>query len=925
MKALLICFLFCTTSFIYFGQILEVNPVFPNVNDVVTITYNATQGNAALVGQSQIYCHAGLITSTSTSPTNWQYVQGNWGTADPTVAMTNIGNNKHTITIDIDQFYGFPVGTNVLKLAFVFRTANGSIVGRDTDGSDIYYDMYPVNAGLMAQFLHPSAGSILDLNGSLAVSAASNQSAVLTLKEDGNVLSTSSGTSLQYTLTATVAGTHLLEFEANDGTTQVIDSVYYTVNPVVVPQNPSYTNLVNGCNYINDSTIVLQLYAPLKQHIYVIGDFNNWLPTAAYHMNLSQDNATWWLQISGLTPGQRYGYQYYIDGSIRVPDPLSTVVLDPSNDAGINAQTYPNPHPYPTGHTTGLVSLIQPGAPVYNWTTSSFSGPAKKDLVIYELLVRDFVSKHNYLTLIDTLDYLQKLGINAIEVMPPMEFEGNQSWGYNVSLHMALDKYYGTPDHFRAFVDSCHGRGIAVIVDMVMNHAFGQNPMVNMYWDAANNQPAANNPWFNAVCPHQPYCWGNDFDHTRQATQKYLDQVNRYWMEAYHVDGFRFDYTKGFTNNGNNYDLTRMNLLKRMADQIWAFKPNAYVILEHWCDNSEEKQLADYGMMLWGNLAYGYEESVMGYPSSSSLNSGIYTSRTWTVPHLVSYQESHDEERVMYKSLTFGNATNATHNAKDLYTALGRAQAAAVIFLTQPGPRMLWQFQELGYDISIDNPCRTCNKPILWNYYTQARRRQLYDVYAATLALRNNYETFRSTNFQYDLSAAVKRMNMNHSSMNGVSLANFAVTTQSANPNFQHTGWWYEYFTGDSLNVSNPTATFSMAPGEYRIYTDVRLPKPVITSAPASVAELELSEFPLTLYPNPAQDQVSLQFTATQIEAVRTLIINEAGQIVSTINATTTIGVNVLDLNLANLPNGAYHLILHVGNKQANDAFIKHD
>jgi pullulanase/glycogen debranching enzyme len=466
---------------------------------------------------------------------------------------------------------------------------------------------------------------------------------------------------------------------------------------------------------------------------------------------------------------------------------------------------------------------------------NNFTAPEKKDLVIYELLVRDFVAKRNYQTLIDTLDYLSKLGINAIELMPPGEFENNESWGYNPSFHMALDKYYGTPEKFKEFVDSCHARGIAVIVDMVFNHAFGQSPMVNMYWDAANNRPAANNPWFNAICPHEPYCWGYDFDHTRLAVQHYIDQVNRYWIETYNVDGFRFDYTKGFVNNANGYSMERINLLKRMADEIWAYKPNAYVILEHWCDNSEEEQLADYGMMLWGNVTHGYQDALMGFPNSSNISSGVYSSRGWSVPHLVSYAESHDEERTMYEALTFGNNTNAAHNARELYTALGRAQALAVTFLTQPGPRMLWQFQELGYDISIDNPCRVCNKPILWNYYTQARRRQLYDVYSATLSLRNNYETFRSLNFQHSLTGAVKRVNMNHSSMNGVSLANFAVTTQSALPLFQHAGWWYEYFSGDSLNVTNGLAPISLAPGEYRIYTDVKLAQPEITDAPVSV------------------------------------------------------------------------------------------
>ena len=916
-KQLFLLFSFLSSDVFFQAQILELNPAFPTVNDVVTITYNATQGNAALVGQSQIYCHAGLITSASTSPTNWQFVQGNWGTVDPEVAMTNIGNNKHTITIDIDQFYDFPAGTNVLQFAFVFRNASGNIVGRAADGSDIYYDMYPVNAGLLASFFHPSAGSILDINEVLSIDAAANQTSTLILKEDGQVLQTlTNATQLNYNLTATTAGTHLLEFIADNGTTQVIDSTYYTVNPIVVPQNPTYSNLQNGINYINDTTVVLQLFAPQKAHIYVIGDFNAWTPTTNYHMNLSTNNATWWLEITGLTAGQKYGYQYLIDGALRLADPMSPLILDPNNDNNINAQTNPNPHPYPTGLTSGFVTLMQPGAAPYNWAVNNFTAPEKKDLVIYELLVRDFVAKHNYQTLIDTLDYLSKLGINAIELMPPGEFENNESWGYNPSFHMALDKYYGTPQKFKEFVDSCHARGIAVIVDMVLNHAFGQNPMVNMYWDAANSRPAANSPWFNAICPHEPYCWGYDFDHTRLATQNYIDQVNRYWVETYNVDGFRFDYTNG-------YSVERINLLKRMADEIWAYKPNAYVILEHWCDNSEEEQLADYGIMLWGNVTHGYQQALMGFPNASNISSGIYSNRGWALPHLVSYAESHDEERTMFEALTYGNNTSSTHNARNLYTALGRAQALGVIFLTQPGPRMLWQFQELGYDISIDVPCRVCNKPILWTYYTQARRRQLYDVYAATLALRNDYETFRSLSFQYSLTGAVKRVNMNHSSMNGVSIANFATTTQSGTPSFQHAGWWYEYFTGDSINVTNALAPISLAPGEYRIYTDVKLVQPVITEAPVSVEELMVSAFELKVFPNPAQQSVNLGFSALSIEPYDILLLNESGQVVVQKRGTTAMGSNQIDFNLETLPAGSYHFLVKVGKAMANEGFIK--
>ena len=214
------------------AQILEVTPAFPTVNDVVTIVYDATQGNGALVGVNQVYCHTGLITSASTSPTNWLFVQGNWGQVDANVQMTNLGNNKHSITIDIDAFYGFPVNTNVLKLAFVFRNANGSIVGRETDGSDIYYDVYPVNGGLQAAIFNPSQPPLLDLNQNFSFNAQSNQSANLTLKEDGIVVQSSPNATLINTnITATTPGTHLLLFEADNGISVVKDSVSIPLIP----------------------------------------------------------------------------------------------------------------------------------------------------------------------------------------------------------------------------------------------------------------------------------------------------------------------------------------------------------------------------------------------------------------------------------------------------------------------------------------------------------------------------------------------------------------------------------------------------------------------------------------------------------------------------------------------------------------------
>lgn len=897
------------------AQILEVNPAFPTVNDIVTITYDASLGNEALKNQTQIYCHTGLITNLSTSLSNWRFVQGNWGVADSKVAMKYVGNNRHQITIDIDQFYGFPANTTVQKMAFVFRTANGSIVGREADGSDIYYDLVQPNSGLQAKIFHPSNNStILNLNQTLEINAQSSQPANLSLYDDEILLKSSSNSSeINYTLTAATPGTHLLKLIAEGTNATVLDSIYYTVNPsVIISEPPAGTK--NGINYMNESTVVLKLYAPEKEHIYVIGDFNKWVPTAKYHMNLSSDSKTWWIEISGLTPGQRYGFQYLIDGTLRIADPLSTLILDRNNDGTIGASTFPNLHPYPIGLTTGFVTVIQPGATAYSWKNTNFKAPANKDLLIYELHVRDFVQKRNYQTLIDSLDYLDKLGINVIELMPLGEFENNESWGYNPSFHMALDKYYGTPEKFKEFIDSCHGRGIAVVVDVVLNHAFGQSPMVNMYWDAANNRPAANSPWFNAVCPHEPFCWGYDLDHTRQATKDYIDRINTFWLDEYRIDGFRFDYTKGFVNNTNGYSNERINILKRMADTIWSFKPNAYVILEHWCDNAEEKQLAEYGMMLWGNLTHAYNDATMGFTSSSNISDGIYKARNWNVPHLVSYMESHDEERLMYKNLNFGNSANPNHNTKDLYIALGRMQTAAVIFFSQPGPRMIWQFGELGYDVSIDNPCRVCNKPIRWNYFTQARRRQLYDVYAAMMHLRNTYSTFTTLDFNYMLSGAVKRMKLNDPEMDAVVLTNFSVYNQNATPSFHRPGTWYEYFTGESIEVSDVNAVLNLKPGEYRVYTSKKLEKPQITDAPVSLDEIVLDETSLLVYPNPTSDIVKLKFEGKTNSAALIQIVDVTGKVFWSKKSLCLKGENIEEINVESFPSGMYSVIIQQGN-----------
>ena len=897
------------------AQIIQISPAFPTVNDVVTIHYDASQGNGGLVGVTPVYTHTGIVTQ-SGLPSSWSYVQGNWGQADTNVLMTDLGNNIHEIVIDIDQYYGFPNGTNVAKLAFVFRNFDGSLEGKTVTMGDIFYPVYPINGGFQAAIFKPYSDLLVNINDTISINGQSNSNATLQLFDNGVLVAdTTNTTLLEKDIIVNSSGDHQIILVADDGNTIIRDTVNYVVIPPLNLVDPP-NGLVDGINYINDSTVTLKFYAPEKTTVNLIGDHNNWMVNSSSFMSLSTDSSYWWKTISGLNPGGKYTYQYLVDGVIKIADPLSPLILDPNNDANIGSFNYPNPIPYPSNYTNGFVTVMEPGKTAYNWTNNNFMPPDNKDLIIYELLVRDFVSTHSYQTLIDTLDYLTELGVNAIELMPPGEFENNESWGYNPSFHMALDKYYGTPEHFKAFIDSCHGRGIAVINDIVFNQAFGQSPMVNLYWNGLNNRPAANNPWFNEVCPHPPYCWGYDFDHSSEATMNFMDRVNHYWLDEYHIDGFRFDFTKGFSNNSNNYDNDRINLLKRMADTIWSKHPNAYVILEHWADNNEEKILANYGMMLWGNVTHGYQESAMGYPSNSNLSWGVYKYRLWNEPHLISYMESHDEERIMYKNITYGNTTGQ-QNAKNLLNGLERTEGLAALMLTTPGPKMIWQFGELGYDISIDFPCRVCNKPILWNYFTENSRKRLYDVYKAAIELRKSHPVFTGDDFTYSLNSEVKSLKLNDPNMNAVVIVNIDVNPQDKTIDFQHDGWWYEYFSGDSIQI-NGTSTISLDPGEYKVYTDLKLEKPEILNT-LGLNEYEVANWDVNIFPNPSRDFLNITVHGSQSKEIKYTIMNTLGKIIYQQYGT----FKRHQINIENLSNGNYFLILEQDNYLTSKEFIK--
>ncbi len=917
------------------AQVVTWSPAFPVQNEPITITFDAAKGTGGLANVTEpVYAHTGVLTDLSTSDSDWKYVKAAWGTNTPAALMTPLGNNRYQITINPRTYYNVPAQEAIKALMFVFRNGNGSKEGKDTGGKDIKVPIFQ-SGSINVSFAQPTVGVnglFVDANQSIQVRGNSSASAKLSLYVNGvKVKEETSATALEAQVTATTPGANKVKLTAEIGTITAADSFTFVVRQAaqveVLPANAK-----DGVTYVSATSVLLNLYAPGKQNVNAVGDFNNWV-VGATPMKRTPDGTRYWVQIDNLTAGQEYAYQYLVDETLRTGDPYTQKTLDPNEDRFIPAETYPNLKAYPTGKATGMISVFQTNQAAYTWNVPNFVRPKKTDLVIYELLVRDFLEKHDYKTLTDTLNYLKRLGVNAIELMPINEFEGNLSWGYNTAYYFAPDKYYGSKEMLKRFIDAAHARGMAVILDIALNHSFGQSPMVQLYYNGATGKTTPESPWFNPDPKHE-FNVGHDFNHESAATQYFVDRVTEFWLQEYKIDGYRFDLSKGFTQKQTlgsvsawgQYDQTRIDLLKRMANHLWSIDNNAYVILEHFADNSEETVLANHGMMLWGNLHGNYKQAILGYPDNSNFNWISYKQRGWTSPHVVGYMESHDEERQMVEALAYGNSS-ATYNVRAPATALQRMQLAAAFFFTIPGPKMVWQFGELGYDIPINQNGRTGNKPILWNYYQDAERKKLYNVYAALIKLKINEPAFESGNYTLNLDGALKTIHIQDPGMNVAVLGNFGVTAGTLDPKFQSAGTWYDYVTGEALAVTNVNQAILLQPGEYRVYTTKRLSSGSILLA-SKEEEAALAK-EVVVFPNPARTgELTVRYQLIASAQVSLQLYDQVGRLLisrslgkqapgsHSINQTLTTG------NGNRLAPGIYHCKLVTGSSAKTIAVV---
>jgi len=902
-KIFLIFFLFSTV--VYSQQQTITYSITPTVfeeTDAITLTINGNSINEATWG----------VTGNALYLWSWSYdlnlsnqqdcpTNGTWTNSNEANRLTyNSGNDTYTLTFTPTAFYS---RTNIGRIGFLVKAKDGT---GDKKSQDVLVDVgsFRVTMGNPAQ----NSTTILTSGSNLSISASNiGGNANYVLKSNGSIINSQSNiASYSYAHNnITENQNYKLEVTLNGDTITKEFSVLIDPgsNIGIMP-----TTYQDGITYLSNTEAVLVLYATGKDFVYLAGSFNNWQPTSAYAMKKDPTrNNKFWITLTGLTPGQIETYQYWVADKtpianspaiVKTADPYSTLVLSPFDDPYIPAASYPNIPIYPAGQERE-VTVLQTEQTPYNWQVTNFNKPKKEDLIVYKVLIRDFDADRNYQDLIDKIDYFKNLNVNAIELMPVMEFEGNESWGYNTAFHMALDKFYGTENKLKELIDICHQNGIAVILDVALNHAFGRNPMVRMWMNDPDGDgwgdPSTENPYFNTAAKHS-YSVGSDFNHSSPRTKDYVKRVIKHWVEDFKIDGFRWDLTKGFTQccsandevGTNSYQNDRVAILKEYADYSWSLDPNHYVIFEHLGIENEEKEWANYrysegkGVMMWGKMTDPYNQLTMGFNSNNNISGiGSKSRPSFLGARVMGYAESHDEERLMYKNIQYGNSTNPSHDVKNLNIALSRMSALGAVSLTVPGPKMIWHFGDLGMQNSIftcsngtvnepggtDGDCKLDTKPQpQWteNWLANTNRNKIYNDWSRINYLKINEAVFEG---DYTINSGnltptilIKDDALPSTQLKDVViLANFDVNSQNITPNFPYTGDWYDLMdvTGSTfINVTNVTNPITVAAGQFKMYGN---------KAPTLSIENEELSLSFKIYPNPVNNSFNINKSVNEL------------------------------------------------------------
>ncbi len=733
----------------------EPSPLQEDSQDV-TIFFHADQGNKGLQGvgpETKVYAHTGVCLSNG-----GQWVNApSWGDNSPKYELQYVSTNLWKLYIgDIREYYGITdPAVNVTKLAFVFRSADCKKEGKGEGNTDIFVDV--VDAGLQVALESNLPGTLVTPSTAKVTSkVGATKESDITLSINGEVIGEAlSAKTLVQEYTFSGPGNYEVKAvaKAGDDKAERVEMYCYASDS----QQAGYPGGTPKMGPVknSDGSVTFCLGAPGKSSVILVGEWNGYQVSNEHVMNYTDVDGMryFWVTVKGLDNDRMYGYYFLVDGSKKVGDPYARLVLDPWNDKYLATDVFPGLPQYPDDKIQNVpLAIYQGSINDYDWKVENFKGVDSSDLIIYELLFRDFTGTEGKALgdgtvrgAIEKIPYLKKLGVNAIELLPIMEFNGNISWGYNPNFYFAPDKAYGTPDDYKEFIDICHQNGMAVILDMVFNQSDGLHPWYQMY------QPGEN-PFYNLDAPHA-YSVLNDWNQGYPMVQEQWADVLRYWMTEYKFDGFRFDLVKGlgdndsYANSGDNatnsYNASRVARMRELQKVVEEINPNAYFINENLAGSKEENEMAATGQLNWANINNAGCQFAMGYSSESDMNR-FYApkdgGRLWG--STVSYLESHDEQRLAYKQNQWGVA----EIKGKLEPSMARLGSAAAQMILAPGAHMIWQFSEIGNSQNTKNSDggnNTDPKIVNWAQFEEAPCKGLYDSYCELIGIRNlNRELF---------------------------------------------------------------------------------------------------------------------------------------------------------------------------------------
>ncbi len=713
----------------------------------VKIIFNAQEsGVAGLISASELYAHIGVC---PVGTSEWTHVKTEW--SENTAANKFVKNSAGLweLTIgNINTYFGLASGEKVGKIAVIARTPTGSAQTKD-------YFLDIAEEGFAINFSYNTENLVISAPTLITFTLSATQAANLTIKVDNQVIA-------QAANATTISKAHNFAeqgkfYEVTATATNGNQTLTETVT-VAYPTASAQANYPGGVPKMgavkqSDGSVIFCLAAPSKKSVIMVPSWDNYQTLNKNVMKYQDYNGYryFWLKVDGLKDNVYYPYYYLVDGIYKVADPCAKLMLDCYSDKwmpnGIWAEEMPK-YPYDKFDDV-MLAVYRGDIDNFNWSdaTKNFKTPNQTSMVVYELLLRDFTGdgsdqdgKHfgTLRTAMPKLQYLADLGVNVIELLPVMEFNGNSSWGYNTNGYMALDKVYGSPNDLKEFVDRCHRLGMAVVLDIVFNQTDGNHPWYQMY-------PASNNPFYNNPSPHDHNVL-NDLRQDNPVLQQHWTDVLRYWMEAYKVDGYRFDLVKGLGDNNSygggteGYNQSRVNRMKRLNEVIKSVKADGIHINELLGYAQEENaNYANGSQIGWNNINYGSGQYAMGWAEKCDDTKGFYSSN-WgkIVGGTVDYAESHDEPRIANKVKKNGHASvKYTSNPKK--QSIQRLGSLAAQMLLSPGAKMIWQFGEIAADddqgSDLDKLRAIAPK---WDQFSNEGRNALYENYQALCWLRRD-------------------------------------------------------------------------------------------------------------------------------------------------------------------------------------------